>query len=332
MNKAIFAVALSFIIWCGSECPGAEPQFEKVSDHCYYLQLEDEGNVGAVITEEGTLLVDPPQGPDVSLVVEALERVASKTVRWIVFTDCRFTRTGGARFYASQGALLLASARLRTLSTATPEAESGNMTATTSGIENNGSFSEPPSFPWLIFDRQMHLFPSNLEINITALQHKAHTGGDVAVYVPAEKVLFVGGLYEAARYPDIDAASGGNALEWIDGLKQVIDSVPVLKSAIAPAKPESKSEPEKTLEEGVMVVSAHGEVSNLQNMKDLLEACQKLRRDISRAVRAGRTCDSFLAASGTDPYRSYANFEHYAARLFEALQRAADHQQVPEGR
>jgi hypothetical protein len=60
-------------------------------------------------------------------------------------------------------------------------------------------------------------------------------------------------------------------------------------------KPEPKAEQEKTLEEGiiVIVISSHGEASNLQNMKDVLEACQKLRRDISRAVKMGRTCDSF---------------------------------------
>jgi len=141
----------------------------------------------------------------------------------------------------------------------------------------------------------------------------------MVVFIPAEKVLFIGRLYEAARYPDIDTAADGSPIDWMDGMKQVVDSIPVLKSAIPAAKPAAKSDQEKTLEEGFTVVSGRGEVSNLQNMKDLLESCKKLRNDAARASRAGRTCSSFLASSGADPYWSYGNLESYATQLFEAL-------------
>jgi hypothetical protein len=302
MKKVIFAAVLAFAIRCGCESFGATSGFEKVGDHCYYLQLKERKNVAAVVTEDGILVVDPPQEPDLSVAVDALRRISSKPVRWVVLTDPRFSRAAGTRFFAEQGSLLLASTQLRALSTTQPE--------------------ETPSFPWLTFERQMHLFPSNLEIRIMAIQHKASTGGDVVAYVPAEKVLFVGDLYEAACYPDIDDASQGSALGWIDGLKQVIDSVPVLKSAIPP-KPEPKPKQERTLEEGILVVSARGEASNLQNMKDLLEACQKLRRDISKAIRMGQSCESFLASPGADPYRGYANLAPFAAQLFEDLAAAA---------
>jgi hypothetical protein len=295
-RRAIIAAMLVFTIRSGAESFSAPPRFERVSDHCYYLELREGANVAAVITEEGILLVNPPGDPDLSLAIDALKRVSSKAVRWVMFTDPRFFRSDGARFFAEQGALPLASERQRDL-----------------------VVSEMTSFPWLVFQHQMHLFPANLEIRLTALEHKARTGGDVIAYVPAEKVLFVGGLYEAARYPDIDAGSGGSALGWMDGLKEVIDSVPVLKVAIPAPKAEPKPEPEKTLEEGITVVSAQGGVSNLQNMKDLLEACQKLRRDIAKAIKAGRTCESFLASPASDPYRGYSNLASYAAQLCAAL-------------
>ncbi len=335
MKRAIFAVILILAIRCGNESFGASPRFEKVSDHCYYLQLKEGDNVAAVVTEEGILLVNPPQEPDLSSAVDALKRITTKAVRWVVFTDYSFSHTAGARFFAERGALLLASTQLRVLSASSKGAEAGDKATPKSENGNPGGIF---SFPWLTFDHQMHLFPSNLEIRIIALQHKARTAGDVVVYVPAEKVLFVGDLYEAARYPDIDTASGGSALGWIDGFKQVIDSIPVLKPAIpavkpaVPAakpaipavKPEVGPEQEKTLEEGIMVVSGLGEVSNLQNMKDLLESCQKLRRDVSRAVKMGRTSDSFLASSSADSYRDFDNLDSYTAQLFEDLAASAD--------
>ena len=307
MRRAIIAVVLVFAVWCGERSFGAAQRFIKVSDHCYYLQLKDSGeNVAVVVTDDGVLMVNPPQGPELPVVMEALATVTPKTVRWVVFTEPALSRNANTRIFSERNTLLLAGARLQSFSPPEP-------------VRQNGNGSAVPAPARLIFEGQMHLFPSNVEVRILELQHKARTGGDVVVFVPAERVLFVGGLYEASRYPDIDTAAGGNPVDWMDGMKQVIDSVPVLKSAIPAAKAAAKPEQEKTLEEGITVVSGRGDASNLQNMKDLLDSCKKLRNDISRAVKAGRTCSSFLASSGTDPYWSYGNLEPYATQLFEAL-------------
>jgi hypothetical protein len=174
-----------------------------------------------------------------------------------------------------------------------------------------------------------------------ALDRKALTGGDVILHIPAEKALFVGKFYEAARYPEIDNSAQGSAGTWAEGLKQVVDSVPVLKPAIPPksavpprsavspipAVPSSAAippkadskEPEVTLEEGIAVVSTQGEVSNLQNMKDLLSACQKLRADISKAVKSGRSCENFIDSARANIYRVYGNFDSYASQLCMGL-------------
>jgi hypothetical protein len=308
---------LVFLLMLGHACFGAVPRFEKVSDHCFYLQFKDGGeNVAAVITEEGILVIDPPSEPNLAATVESLKRVSTRPVLWVAFTDIRFARKAGARYFAEQGAVLLASSSFRTLSGQIPvtETSAGSGGARAADIEN--------SYPWMVFGRQMHLFPAGLEIRIFALQNKARTGADIVVFVPAEKVLFVGSLFEAARYPDIDTASGGDALSWIDGMKQVISAVPVLKPAITqkPAPPQAKTatkpDQEKTLEEGIAVVSARGEVSNLQNIKDLLEAVQKLRNELSRGSKAGNTCDLFLVP---DPYRSYGNLGPYVDLLCVGL-------------
>jgi glyoxylase-like metal-dependent hydrolase (beta-lactamase superfamily II) len=318
MNRAITSALLSFMVWMHDPLFSAPLRFEKVGEHCYYLQLKGGGeNVFAVVTDDGILIVNPPSEPDLSVAADALKRVSGKAVRWVAFSSPRAVRSAGARFFSERGATLLAGAQLRSILTSLPP----NAQGTIAPGSNSG---ELPSFPWLIFDHQMHLFPQNLEIRITALQHKAQTGGDVVVYVPAEKVLFVGGMYEAARYPDIDTAAQGDANDWIDGLKQVVDSIPVLKPAIPPTKTDSKAGIEKTVEEGIAVISAHGEVSNFQNMKDLLGASQKLRADITKSIKAGRECEDFLNSSRASIYRSYSNFDPYASALCESLSAGTD--------
>jgi hypothetical protein len=313
---------LILVLWICLDAFSAPPRFEKVSDHCYYLPMKEGWNVGVVITDEGILMVNPPQELDRILVADALSRISSKRVRWIIFTDPRYSGSTGARYYAEQGAQRLSGTRCRSLSAKTADTGSKDIAKSET---KSGSTKEPIPFPWIVFDRQMHLFPSNIEIRMVELQHNAHTGGDVVVLVPSEKVLFAGELFEAARYPDIDVDSEGSALDWIDGFKQVIDTMPLLKSAIpqakleSKAKPKSKPEPDKALEEGITIISAHGSSSNLQNMKDLLDAAQKLRNDISKAIKAGRSCSKFLASPAADPYRGYSNFEPFAALLCEDL-------------
>jgi hypothetical protein len=321
MRKMIPGTLL-FVLWICLDAFSAPPRFEKVSDHCYYMPMKEGWNVGIVATDDGILMVNPPQELDRIMVADALRRISLKPVRWIIFTDPLYSKSTGVRHYAEQGAQLLSGARCRSLSAKIADFDSTNIAKSDA---KGGSPKEPRSFPWIVFDRQMHLFPSNIEIRMMALQHNAHTGGDVVVSVPSEKILFTGALFEAAHYPDIDVELEGSALDWIDGFKQVIDTIPLLKSAIPQAKPEpkakpkSKPEPEKTLEEGITILSAHGSASNLQNMKDLLDATQKLRNDISKAIKVGRSCSKFLASPAADPYHGYANFEPFATQLCEAL-------------
>jgi hypothetical protein len=248
--------------------------------------------------------------------LEVLKKASPKAVRWVVFTDPRFVLTSGARYLSDRGAVFLASSQLHKLSMSAT-AYGFRDSAPPAAVPASGVPAKTSDFAWFIFGSQMRLFPAGLEIRIFALRHRARTAGDEVVFVPAEKVLLVGRLFDPASYPDIDGAAGGDAAGWIEGLKQVADSVPVLKSAIPQAKPSPKTEPEKTLEEGIPVIPTLGEVSNLQNLKDLLDASQKLRNEVSRAVRAGRSCSSFLASSRASQYRNYANFDSYACRLFE---------------
>jgi len=294
----VFAAAL----WFGCAICSAAPGFIKVSDHCYYLQLEEGGeNVAAVVTAEGTLLINPPPAQALPGVLEALKTISDKSVRWVVYTEPSLLRNAGASFPSDRKPLILTSAAQRKL-TAGPGGNAGGQTESLSSAR-------------LVFEPQMRLYPSDLEIRITSVQHRARSGGDIFIFVPSDKVLFLGAFYEAARYPEINTAFDGSAIGWFDGMKQIVESVPVLKSAIPQVKPDSKADKDKKPEEFIAVVSSRGDPSNLQNMKDLLDSAHKLRNDIARFVKRGRKCEDFSASPGAEPYRSYSNLDVFAAQL-----------------
>ena len=86
-----------------------EPHFEQISDHCYLLHIEENGeNIVVVATEQGTLLFDPPPEPDLSVLIECLMDLNSGPVRWMINTGNYFLQTAGVEYFSDRGAVLLA--------------------------------------------------------------------------------------------------------------------------------------------------------------------------------------------------------------------------------
>ena len=308
-NAALGIVAIWLALAAADSAPReAAARFRKLSPHFYYLQSGVESpNTGAVVTEDGVLLIDPPPEAESAATLDALRAVTSRPVRWVVITD--FQKAGGAAAIAKQGAAMIDSRELDRLATAAAVSDPNRVA---------------PSIPAsrFVFGSQLHLFPADVEIRLMAVKGKARTAGDLVVFLPSEKILAVGDLYTPGSYPAIDNGRGeGTALGWIDGLKEVIESVPLLKSAMPQPKPDPAAvpEPEKTLEELVIVVPGRGKPSDLLQMKNLLASAQKLRMDAARAVAIGRSSESFVNSLSVTSFGEYINYEAFAALLYEEL-------------
>lgn len=364
--KKVLLVTILMIATGYPQSTDEEPHFEQMSEHCYRLHIEANGeNIAVVATEQGTLLFDPPPEPDLSVLIECLKSLNAGPVRWMINSGNYFMQTAGVEYFSDRDAILLAGFRQYAQKTneAMPvpepavDPESGfyensdtvavpsSVWADTRVVYPDLTRRESLAFPRFIFKSRMYLYPEDLEIQIRALPYEARTEADIFAYVPGEKVLFTGRLFEPSYYPDIDVLAGGSALKWIDALGQVIDSVPLLISAIPPEEHREeeegedgeketveeeaalneetieadvfpKEEEEKlTLEEMITVISSRGEVSNLLMMKELLDTASKLRNGITRAVRSGRSCEEYLDSPDSYPYQTYGNYFPYATQL-----------------
>jgi hypothetical protein len=324
MRRVGFAAFIIMVFFADRSAFCAAARFEKLSDHCYYLQSKgDEANVGAVVTDEGVLLINPPSQSGLASTLDALKRLTTKPVRWIAGTDYRFTRSPICPSFEEQGAVFVESQALQDNATTIGEGTAvENPPSQAKAKEPSTADSNAPSAncSQLLFKNQMRLFPAGVEVRLFALEHKSHSAADMVVFVPNEKVLFVGDLFEHGNYPTIDASPGGGSAQgWLDGFRQAIDAVPLLKAAKPQPKVETKPGEEKSLEELVTVVASRGPSSNLLEMKSLLELSRKLRTEVTRAAKAGRDKDSFLASAAADQYRLYGNLESFVAQLFAEI-------------
>jgi len=307
--------------------PAAPARFEQVSDHVYFLQSGSGGHsVGAVVTKEGVVLIDPPQEAELSATMEALKRLTSSPVRWVICTSYRRVEQETLSNFHRLGAAFISHKSLDTLALKAESIAPEEPWTVSQWLK--GPRRETLPTPRFNFGRQMRLFPDNIEVRILALEHQAHTGGDIVVLVPDEKVLLVGDLYRPGRFPDIDSEPGeGSAEGWINGIRQVMRWVPLLKSAKPEPKPdpeeaeqeEGEEEEEKTLEELVTVVPGRGPISNLQEVKDLYDLARGIRTAAGRAIKAGRSLRRFLAQGSLGEHRQMDNFENYATEIYNAL-------------
>ena len=321
-SLALLFLALPFLAKLPA-APAAEPRFQKVTDHCYWLQLQVDGpGYSAIVTENSVLVINPPAQPELNALLVALKKVTVKPVLWVVNTDYLYARHGGSAELARQGAVILQSRDLRRLAGPAPQngpaagAGSPEQTGAAAVAKTPGPGEE------MAFERQIHLFPDNLEVRVFAIQFRAHTAGDVVVFVPSEKLLIAGDLFTAGSYPEIDREGGeGTALGWLDGMRQVIEAVPLLKSAMPQPKPDPTKPPpeEKTLEEQVIVVAANGTVTNLQDVKDVFESAHKLRNEIARAAASARARDNILTSRTLNAYRGFYNLDPFATQLLAEL-------------
>jgi glyoxylase-like metal-dependent hydrolase (beta-lactamase superfamily II) len=314
MRRAGLALVLLLPGLLAIPCRAAAAGFQKVSAHVFYMESKSGGwNTGAIVTAEGVLLVDPPPEPEIPALLASLKAVTTRTVRWVVSTDYQTASAAGLNALARQGATILLARELDRLAGSVPQADPTQPPA-------------PRPNPRFLFSRQVQLYPEAVEIRILALKGKARTAGDVIVYYPVEKALFVGGFSPAGGFPVIDAAHGeGSAAGWIEALKQTIDFAPQLKSAIPPPKPETPpakaAEPEKSSEELVAVITASGPPATLQSLKDLYAASQKMRSQASRSVAAGRSREDFIKSLPSDVFGNFPNFESFAGQLYDEFQK-----------
>ena len=329
MRRAVISFGLWFVV---ATTAASEPfGFVQVTDHCYYLAANEErGNIGAIVTDEGVVVVDPQRVHDGYRLTRALRAITPKPVRWIVRTHEHADQLDHFDPFSRRDVTQIWSRENPRPGQGTDEGETSGQTEPLKGRS------------YYTFKEQMHLFPSGLEVQILRLGYRAHTGSDIVVFVPSEKVLITGDLYAPGRYPDIPEADNGSAIGWLEGVSQVIDSIPLLKAAIPEPEPdpseieqeqqdrektgssdeaELEEQEEKTLEELVFVVPGHGEMSNLKEVKELWRAARRLRSAAKRAITGGRSREQFVKHPSLTTVRNYENFRPFAELIYDELKR-----------
>ena len=189
--------------------PDDFPRITRLADTVYayedvHVQGEITTNSLIVVTSDGVLVVDG-QGRtnQVERLVAEIGKLTSQPIRYVVVGSHHGDHTGGYTTFPDTATFIAHPTSQAALARAAAQPARG------------GGPAQVVVPTETVEDRRV-LNMGGTEIQILHLG-RAHTGGDLVVYLPAEKVLFMSESYLHRMFPSV---AGGYPSEWIEAIRR----------------------------------------------------------------------------------------------------------------
>lgn len=259
-------------------------------------------NSGAVVLDDGVLIYDSHWSPvQVQEAQRLLRTKTDKPIRYVIHSHFHLDHSGGAGVYgpeveqishhATRNRLVEQVAALperlprqiegleRQLAAAESDADrllAENILRSSRALKARIDAGDT-GLSTLTFDRSLvfHRRPT-LEVHFLG---RGHTDGDAILYLPDEKVIFLGDLFWVRMLPNV---SDGFTLEWIETLEAVLEL------------------------DATRYVPGHGAVGDAEDVRELVGYLRWLRSAVEPFVKEGKGVEA--AQAGVELPEVYADY------------------------
>ena len=227
----------------------------KLNGNVYMLQGRG-GNIGALVGQEGILIVDDDYRAVSQKLAAALKELGSDSPKFILNTHWHGDHTEGNEFFGKQSIILAhANVRKRMID---PPVIFGQRT--------------PPypshALPMITYTESMSLYFNGEEVR--AMHYPSgHTDGDTVVFFMGSKVAHLGDDFFVARFPFVDLDSGGNVQGLINNVGSLINTIPA----------------------DFKIIPGHGPAGTLDDLKSYQAMLIESVKIIQDAMKAGKSLD-----------------------------------------
>ncbi len=265
----------------------------KVAGNVYMLAGADAGNIGALVGDDGIVVVDDQYAPLAEKIQAALKSITDKPVRFIINTHYHEDHTGGNSYFQKQ-APIIAHDNVR------KRLESGGVAGNGSSVHFDAKPQPKEALPIITFDHDVTVHLNGEDIR--ALYFPAgHTDGDSIIFFPKSNVVHMGDDFGNYGFPFIDVEGGGSINGMIDAVETVIAQLPP----------------------DVKVIPGHGPVSSLDDMRIYLKLLKETRDVVQHALQQGQTLEQMKQAGILSPWKKYAggfiSEDAYLETLYNSL-------------
>jgi len=247
----------------------------KVAGNVYMLQGAG-GNIAASVGDDGIVVVDDQYAPLAEKIQTALKGITDKPVRFVINTHYHEDHTGGNAYF-QKNAPIIAHDNVR------KRLEEG----TTAGNLGSVKFEEKPvskdALPIITFDHDVTVHLNGEDIRALHVP-SGHTDGDSVIFFPKSNVVHMGDDYFRGRFPFVDLGGGGSAKGMADALEQIIPQLPA----------------------DVKVIPGHGDISNLNEVREYVAMLKDTRAVVEKGVQQGKTLDQLKQEKVLDPWKKWS--------------------------
>jgi glyoxylase-like metal-dependent hydrolase (beta-lactamase superfamily II) len=277
--------------------------FTEIGPGLYAFTAEGDPNTGVIIGRDAVMIVEAQATPRLARkVIEHVRRVTDLPIKFVTLTHYHAVRVLGASAYGAEHVLMSDKARAMVAERGAEDwaSEFGRFPRLFQGHE------EIPGLTWpsITFDSRMTVDLGNRRVELLHLG-RAHTAGDIVVWVPDAGVMFTGDIVE---YHSACYCGDGHFTDWGKTLDAIAAFQP---EAIAPGR-------------GDALIGRAAVDAAIAATRDFVDSTYRpVQRIVARGGSLREAWDAVRAEC--DPkFRDYAIYEHClpfnVARAFDEAQ------------
>jgi len=241
-----------------------------------YMLTGAGGNIGAVVGDDGIVIVDDQYAPLAEKIQAALKGITDKPVRFVINTHWHIDHTGGNEAF-SKTATIIAHENVR------KRLQTGGVASNGGSIRFEIEASPVAAIPIITFDQDITVHLNGEDIK--AIHFPAgHTDGDSIIFFPKANVVHMGDDFWRNGFPFIDLGSGGSVKGLANAVEQAISKLP----------------------QDVKVIPGHGELSTLEDVHKYVKMLQETTAVVEKALADKKTLDQMKQEKLLEPWKEWS--------------------------